>query len=146
MTEQHLIEGPVSSGFMASELDRMSASQHLGAHAVFVGTVRADQAGEKTVTGIEYSAYPEMISPVIRGIQDDLFSRFDDLAFVQVYHSTGLVRAGEHSLLVIVSAGHRKQAFAACTACVELIKEKLPVWKKEMYSDGSHHWVDHQGI
>jgi molybdopterin synthase catalytic subunit len=49
--------------------------------------------------------------------------------------------AGEVSLLVLVSAGHRQQAMTACSKTVELIKEKLPVWKKEIFEDNTHEWA-----
>ena len=57
---------------------------------------------------------------------------------IEIIHSTGIVNAGEISLLVLVSAGHRQQAMQACSKAVELIKERLPVWKKEIYDDDSH--------
>jgi molybdopterin synthase catalytic subunit len=64
----------------------------------------------------------------------------DDVKSIDILHSTGIVKAGEISLLVAVSAGHRKQAMEACSKTVEMIKERLPVWKKEVYDDNSHTW------
>jgi molybdopterin synthase catalytic subunit len=55
-------------------------------------------------------------------------------------HSTGRVNAGEISLFVLVSAGHRHQAMEACSKTVELIKSNLPIWKKEIFSDNTHEW------
>ncbi len=90
---------------------------------------------------IHFSAYEEMIAGTVKQIKDVLFEKYNDLVCLHIYHSTGEVKVGQHSLLVMVSSGHRKQAFAACQECVELIKEKLPVWKKELYHDGSHDWL-----
>ena len=81
-----------------------------------------------------------MVAKAVEEIREDLFSRFNDLICLHIWHSVGLVKAGEISLLVLVSSGHRKQAFAALEDCVEQIKEKLPVWKKEILEDGGHVW------
>ena len=67
-------------------------------------------------------------------------SEFNDTKSVEIIHSTGIVKAGEISLFVLVSAGHRQQAIQACAKTVELIKEQFPVWKKETFDDDSHEW------
>jgi molybdopterin synthase catalytic subunit len=138
----HLLDGPISSEFIANEIDKHQTKTQLGAHAIFIGTVRADKEDGKIVSGIQYSAYEDMIAAVIQEIKNLLFAKYNDLSCLHIYHGTGLVKVGEHSLFVMVSSGHRKQAFAASEECVELIKEKLPVWKKEVYKDGSHKWLD----
>lgn len=138
---KHLTEGPVPTSFLNGELANPCSVTVAGAHALFLGQVREDQFDGKTVTGIEYSAYEEMVEPVIQDIKEELFRRFPDLICVHILHSTGLVRCGEISLLVMVSSGHRKQSFAALERGVELIKEKLPVWKKELFSDGTSRWI-----
>jgi len=139
-TTKHLIDGPISSSFVSVEVEKHTSKTNIGAHAVFLGQVRADMADNKTVTGIEYSAYEAMIASTIQEIKDSLFAKFDDLICVHIFHSTGLVKVGENSLFVLVSSGHRKQAFRAIEDCVDQIKDKLPVWKKELFQDGSHKW------
>lgn len=139
--KNYLITGPIQAFFLAEELEKLQNEQNLGAHSIFVGTVRADQVDRKTVRGIEYSAYEDMIAQVVLDIKDQVHQQYPDVHHIRTFHSTGLVRVSENSLLVLVSAGHRKQAFTACAAVVELIKEKLPVWKKELYADGSHQWL-----
>ena len=74
-------------------------------------------------------------------IKNQLLEEFSDLKSLKIFHSTGEVPCGGISLLVMVSSGHRKQSFAALEKCVELIKEKLPIWKKEKFSDGTTRWV-----
>jgi molybdopterin synthase catalytic subunit len=137
-----LIEGPVptdfSSWFVADDPIHNSA----GAMAIFLGRVRSDQVGEKIVSGIEYSAYEAMVEPVADAIKEQLIAEYTDLKSVHIFHSTGLVKCGEASLLVVVRAGHRKQSFWALEKCVELIKEKLPVWKKEWFTDGTSRWIE----
>ena len=137
---KHLISGPINPDFAAKKISEHQGKTNIGAHSFFLGQVREDPQDNQLTTGIEYSAYEEMVSKVISDIKDSLFSKYDDLICAHIYHSTGLVKAGEISLLVLVSSGHRKQSFAALEDCVEQIKDKLPVWKKEIFSDGSHDW------
>lgn len=124
------------------EITKQVSNPSAGAQAVFLGRVRADADQGVTVTGIDYSAYDEMTDPVIEEIRDQLFREFDDLAGLYILHSTGLVKTGEVSLFVLVSTGHRQQAFRALEKCVELIKARLPVWKKEYLSDGTERWIE----
>ncbi len=118
----------------------MGDKQSAGGHSVFMGQVRADIADGKTVKAIEYSAYEIMVKAEADKIVAEILSEFTDAQSVDILHSTGTVKAGELSLFVLVSAGHRQQAIQACARAVELIKEKLPVWKKEIYEDDSHIW------
>jgi molybdopterin synthase catalytic subunit len=138
---KYLIEGPVPAESVSREISAHHLETAAGALALFLGRVRDDRVDGKTVAGIEYSAYPAMVDPVVEAIRDQLFETFADLIFVQMYHGTGLVKCGEISLMVMVSSGHREQSFAALEKCVELIKEKLPVWKKELYSDDTSRWI-----
>jgi len=107
---------------------------------IFLGQVRADRINGKEVRAIEYSAYESMVNVEAENIKKQILSEFADVKSIDIIHSTGIVRAGELSLVVLVSAGHRHQAFQACSKTVELIKDKLPVWKKEIFDDDSHLW------
>ena len=73
-------------------------------------------------------------------LKRSILSEFDDVKSIEIIHSTGIVNAGEISLFVLVSAGHRHQAIQACSKTVELIKEKLLSGKKRSYDDNSHNW------
>jgi len=141
MSNQYLINGPITDAWIKSQLFRFHRYHHAGAHAFFLGQVRADPYKGTHVSGIEYSAYPEMIKPVIHEIESELFNHFNEIQTIEIRHSTGLVKVVEVSLFVLISSGHRKPVFAALENCVELIKQKLPVWKKELYEDGSFSWV-----
>jgi molybdopterin synthase catalytic subunit len=136
-----LIEGPVPAMYLSDLTNREQEKTASGALAFFLGKVRNDMVDGKMVTGIEYSAYYEMVEPVIQSIKDELFNKYPDLSQVHIMHSTGLVKCGENSLAVMIASGHRKQSFAALAECVELIKEKLPIWKKELFSDGTTRWI-----
>jgi molybdopterin synthase catalytic subunit len=135
-----LTAGPVSQKIISQLIEKINRKTDSGGHMVFLGQVRADEIDGKKVKAIEYSGYEEMVNVEAEKITISILSEFDDVRSVDIIHSTGLVRAGEISLLVCVSAGHRYQAMQACNKTVELIKEKLPVWKKEIFDDDSHRW------
>jgi molybdopterin synthase catalytic subunit len=140
METTHLTDGPVSQKLILQLLDKMNGNNDAGGHSIFIGQVRADTVNGKTVKAIEYSAYIELVDVEAEKIKKALLSEFTDVKSIDIVHSTGLVKAGEISLLVLVSAGHRVQAIQACSKAVELVKSNLPVWKKELYEDNSHTW------
>jgi molybdopterin synthase catalytic subunit len=135
-----LINGPLNQIVITQLFEKMKVRTDSGGHSVFFGQVREDTIKGKKVKAIEYSAYEAMVEVEADNIIKSVFSEFDDIISVDILHSTGIVKAGELSLFVLVSAGHRAQAMQACSKTVELIKEKLPVWKKEIFEDESHQW------
>jgi molybdopterin synthase catalytic subunit len=137
-----IIEGPIPGNLLDLLVMQDMAHHQAGAVATFLGRVRADHIEGKTVSGIDYSAYAEMVEPVAESIKEQLFAEYSDLMSVYIFHSIGFVKSGESSLLVTVTSGHRKHSFAALEKCVELIKEKLPVWKKEHFTDGTSRWIE----
>ena len=140
MEIKYLTDGPVSGDILLNLIKTASGKTDSGGHMIFLGQVRADEITGKKVRAIEYSAYAELIDLEAEKIKNILLSEFSDVKSVDIVHSTGVVNAGEISLLVFVSAGHRHQAILACSKTVELIKENLPVWKKEIFEDNSHLW------
>ncbi len=140
MAEHYLIEGPVTNREIVNLMEKMSGQSGAGGHSFFLGQVRADEAGGKRVRAIEYSAYENMVKNEVDKIKKIIMAEFSDARSIEIIHSTGVVKAGEISLLVLVSAGHRHHAIQACSKTVEMIKEKLPVWKKEIYDDETYEW------
>jgi molybdopterin synthase catalytic subunit len=136
----HLIDGPVSPGVISEIVAKGGENHDCGAHSLFLGQVRRDQIEGKYVKAIEYSAYEEMVVMEADKINKSILSEFDDVKAIEIIHSKGPVKAGEISLLVMVSAGHRDHASKACAKAVEFIKEKLPIWKKEIFEDDSGQW------
>ncbi len=104
-----------------------------GAVSIFVGRVRDDETDGKRVKAIEYSAYDDMAVKEAEEIVRTVRSAFSDVRSVIIVHSTGLVRAGEASLFIMVTSGHRDHGTRACRHTLEMVKERLPVWKKEIY-------------
>jgi molybdopterin synthase catalytic subunit len=138
--ENYLTCGPISQKLISRLIEKTGGKTDSGGHMLFLGQVRADEIQGKKVKSIEYSAYSELVNAEAEKIKKTIYAEFSDVKSVKIVHSTGLVNAGEVSLLVFVSAGHRQQAMQACSKTVELIKEKLPVWKKEIFDDDSHKW------
>ncbi|HOW40113.1 MAG TPA: molybdenum cofactor biosynthesis protein MoaE [Bacteroidales bacterium] len=140
-----LSEGPLTAEQLSRLMSLMKDRSDTGGHSLFIGQVRADIVNNKSVTAIEYSAYESMVNDEAESIIAQIRTEFSDVKTVEILHSTGIVKAGEVSLAVMVSAGHRQQAIQACSKTVELIKERLPVWKKELLEDNSHIWRENRG-
>jgi molybdopterin synthase catalytic subunit len=140
MEWNYLVKGPVTGSFLTELLDKIGADTGCGGLSFFVGQVRADIIDDKIVKAIEYSAYEGMVRGEADRIKQAILGEFADVRSIDIVHSTGIVNAGQISLLVAVAAGHRKQAIEACSKAVELVKEGFPVWKKEIYDDNSHTW------
>ncbi len=140
METNYLTDGPVSQKIITLLIEKMGGKTDSGGHTIFLGQVRADVIDGLKVKAIEYSAYIELVNVEAEKIKKTIFSEFADVNSIEIVHSTGIVYAGEISLLVFVSAGHRHQAMQACSKTVELIKVNLPVWKKEIFEDDSHKW------
>ncbi|HEX7494918.1 MAG TPA: molybdenum cofactor biosynthesis protein MoaE [Bacteroidales bacterium] len=140
MEANYLTTGPVSPETISHLIEKMSCKTDCGGLSIFLGQVRADEVEGKKVKAIEYSAFVELVNVEAEKIMKEIFSEFGDVKSIDIIHSTGVVRAGGISLLVLVSADHRHQAMKACSKAVELIKERLPVWKKEIFEDDSHIW------
>ncbi len=132
-----LIEGPLRPGLIAEVIAGSEGNDDTGAHALFLGQVRRDRVDGRYVKAIEYSAYEEMVIMEANKISKTILSEFEDIRAFEIIHSRGMVKAGETALMVIVSAGHRQQALTACGKAVDLIGERLPVWKNELFDDES---------
>lgn len=135
------VEGPVSAAFIADSIAKHSAKTEIGAHSIFLGQVRADIKDGRTVTAIEYSAYPEMAETSFHTIREEIFAKYP-LTCMHIYHSLGRVNSGEISLFVFTSAAHRREAIDACSEIVERIKAEVAVWGKEILADESYIWKE----
>lgn len=132
-------EGAISSDFIAQSIAKHQSKTSIGAHNIFLGQVRADVINKKTVTAIVYTAHQEMANQVFHEIREVAFQKFN-LTCMHIYHSLGLVKAGEICLFVFVSSPHRKEVFNALHFIVEEIKAKVPIFGKELFEDNSHQW------
>ncbi len=115
-----------------------ASSLGAGAVNVFVGTVRNTAHG-KNVLWLEYEAYESMAVSEIRKIIDEAANQWPLLGW-GVSHRVGTLKPGEVSVVVAVSSPHRQQAFEACQFIIDTLKEKAPIFKKEIFEDGEE-WV-----
>jgi molybdopterin synthase catalytic subunit len=109
-----------------------------GAVVTFVGAVR-DHDGGRPVTGIEYVGHPTA-QRVLEAAVADVVARSDAEA-VAVSHRLGELAIGDAALVVAVSGVHRAEAFATASALVDEVKARLPVWKRQVFPDGTDEWV-----
>ena len=110
-----------------------------GAVNVFHGIVRNENKG-RAVDHLVYDAYPSMAEKVMRQIAEEAVERFE-LKQCAILHRTGRLEIGETSLLIAVSCGHRGESFEAGHWLVNEVKKRVPVWKKEVWSDGEE-WIE----
>ncbi len=106
-----------------------------GATVSFTGTVRDHSLG-KEVVALDYEAYPAAAEKMMARIADEIAERWG-LRRVAIIHRVGHLTIGEASVVIAVSAPHRHEAFAACEYVITRLKEIVPVWKKEAYTDGA---------
>lgn len=109
-----------------------------GAQASFVGTVRSPNAGQ-VVQYIDYQGYNAMILRQMHVTTQELRRQFE-LGKVIIVHRLGRLFPGDASILIVIASAHRRDALAACSACIDLCKVRLPVWKYEVTAEGAH-WV-----
>ncbi len=133
------LEGAIPPAFIGDSIAKHSTKKNIGAHSIFLGQVRNDLKEGKTVKAIEYSGYIEMADEVFAQIREKAFLKFS-LKCLHIYHSLGMVLAGEISLFVFTSSIHRKDAIEACHYIVERVKEEVPVWGKEIFENDTFIW------
>jgi molybdopterin synthase catalytic subunit len=114
-----------------------------GAVALFYGVVRNNNMGRR-VLYLEYDASAEMAGKVMREIAEEALATHA-ITDVAIQHRTGRLEIGETSLLIAVSAPHRKEAFDACHALVDRFKEVVPIWKKEVW-EGGEEWIEGEAV
>jgi molybdopterin synthase catalytic subunit len=124
----------------AQQLAAWVASPAAGAVVTFVGTVRDhDTPGRGTVVRLEYEAHPAA-GGVMSAVCAEIAAEHPQCR-VAAEHRVGRLRVGEVALAVAAASAHRREAFAAAEALVERVKARLPMWKHQVFADGSDEWV-----
>jgi molybdopterin synthase catalytic subunit len=106
----------------------------------FVGVVRADRHGSRVVAAIDYDAYVEMAERQMRRLAAEARDRWLVEA-PRLRHCVGRVDAGQPSVAIVAAAAHRAEAYAACAFLIEGVKHRVPIWKRELYDDGTSQWA-----
>lgn len=112
-----------------------------GATAVFLGTVRDHTPEVDGVVGLDYTAYEAMAERVLVTLAEAIASDHPEVQGLALLHAVGALPVGAPTILIACTAAHRQPAFAACEDALERVKEQVPVFKRERYEDGTHHWV-----
>lgn len=133
------VQGAIDPAFISDSIAKHSTKKNIGAHSIFLGQIREDMVGGKTVQAIEYTAYEEMALEKMHEIREEIFAKYD-LTCMHIHHSLGAIKTGEICLFVFTSSKHRKAAMESCDEVVERIKKDLPVWGREVFEDDSHQW------
>lgn len=99
-----------------------------------------DHDDDREVTALSYSAHPSAAAEM-RQVAEKVAATFEVHALA-VVHRTGDLRIGDLAVVAAASAGHRAQAFDACRALIDEVKASVPVWKHQVFADGSTEWVN----
>ena len=129
-------ETPIS----ATEHAALVADRAAGAVVTFEGVVRDHDHG-RGVTELEYSGHPSA-KDVIADVAAEVAGRHPEVAALAVSHRLGHLAIGDVALACAVSAAHRREAFVVCAELVDEVKAKLPVWKRQVFTDGTDEWVN----
>jgi molybdopterin synthase catalytic subunit len=128
-------EAPLDVAEHAALVDQAAA----GAVVTFAGVVR-DHDGGRSVRGLEYSAHPTA-EKIVADVAADVAARSAGVRAIAVSHRIGPLGIGDVALACAVAADHRKEAFEACAELVDEVKRLLPVWKHQLFADGTDEWV-----
>jgi len=113
----------------------------VGAVVSFLGTVRDHAPDLDRVVRLDYSAYDAMAERELERIAAELRVAHPDVRGLALVHAVGELPVGAHTILVAVSSPHRDVAFDACRAALEAVKSRVPVFKREVTTEGAHRWV-----
>jgi molybdopterin synthase catalytic subunit len=133
-----VVEGRIDVGALLAEAQRPDC----GAVSTFVGTTRVDETDGNAVEYLEYEAYRPMADRKLEEIGTEIQGRWD-VGHVAIVHRIGRVDPGEASVAIVVASPRRGPAFEASRYAIERIKEVVPIWKREVWSDG-YVWVGSQ--
>jgi molybdopterin synthase catalytic subunit len=136
-----VVEGPIDD----LDLESLVRTDADGAVIVFRGVARRF-SGDRDVVHLEYEAYPEMAEKTMRQIGEEILARWP-VSRVAIVHRTGVLQIGQASVMIAIASPHRAEAFDASVYAIDRLKEIVPIWKKEVWSDGSQWlgWEHHGG-
>ena len=123
----------------AQELIQAVQTPADGAVCVFYGVVREDSRNKK-VRFLEYDAYPEMAEKKMRDILEEVRQKWPEQR-AAIVHRVGTLGIGEASVVIAVGSPHRGESFEACRYVIDRVKQEVPIWKKEVFTDGEE-WVE----
>jgi molybdopterin synthase catalytic subunit len=143
MSRAGLVTQPIDVNAIVQEVRRANGDT-FGAIATFIGTVRNTDTSRDTsraVAGLEYSAYDTMAAKEMDDILREALALAEGSEIIAV-HRTGSLAVGDVCVMIAAAHAHRAPAFDACRYVIEEIKKRVPIWKRERFTDGSAEWVN----
>nr|CAB3263895.1 molybdopterin synthase catalytic subunit [Phallusia mammillata] len=117
--------------------------QACGAISVFIGTTR-DLMNGRHVVQLDYECYQEMAEKEVKKICNQTRERWKEIKNIAIHHRLGTVPVKEVSIVIAISSPHRVDALAATQFCIDTLKATVPIWKKEVYNDGTTEWMENK--
>jgi molybdopterin synthase catalytic subunit len=139
LTTKQIISSVTTDPLDMAAHERAVTDRAAGAVVSFAGVVR-DHDGGKGVVELEYEAHPsagDLLAEIVAGFAAD-----PEVRAVAVSHRVGKLEIGDVALAAAVSTAHRAEAFAICARLVDEVKARLPVWKRQVFVDGTEEWVN----
>jgi molybdopterin synthase catalytic subunit len=130
-----IVESEISIQDVMDAVDTPEA----GAVVTFVGVVRNNSKG-RIVHYLEFEAYQPMAEKKMQEIAGEIYAQWE-LDQVAMLHRIGRLEIGEVIVAIAVASPHRNEAFAACQYAIDRLKEVVPIWKREVWQDGTEEWV-----
>ena len=136
-----LVSGPLDPGIVSTVSSAWLSDGRIGAISSFCGVVRRDLTPEGPVEAIEFSAPAEMAIDQLQNVTKECAESLGDVSPLRVYlqHALGRVAVGECPIVIVVGAGHRREAFRLCMDILDTVKQEVPIYGKEIV-DGGHRW------
>lgn len=142
MTDRRLIKSEINIASLLKSMDNTEGQS--GATVVFAGSVRnSGKAGP--VTEMYYEAYEKMAEITLKEIEQYAMKMWN-VNNVRIIHRTGRLHLGDISVVIVLSTMHSREAFEACEQILAMVKQRVPIWKKELLSNGQEQWVDGKQI
>ncbi|WP_440996502.1 molybdenum cofactor biosynthesis protein MoaE [Arhodomonas sp. SL1] len=132
----YLTDAPLDLASLLGETD----DPRCGALVVFEGVVRDHHDG-RGVAGMEYTAYEPLARRELEALEQEARERFG-VPVCRIVHRLGRLGIGEASVLVVVRAPHRRDAFDAARYAIDTLKQRVPIWKRDFFADGDEGWQD----
>ena len=133
---EHLTDSSLDIDALLAETE----DETCGALVIFSGAVRLNNEG-RTVDSIDYSAHTALAEKTLREIEQETREKFG-VPQCRLVHRVGKLALGELSVLVVVRAGHRPEAFEAARWAIDSLKKRVPIWKEEFYASGDSEYLD----
>ena len=134
-----IVDGPIDVARLMGRVEHAS----VGAVSLFVGTVREFNDG-RDVSGIDYEAYQPMAERELNAVAREACDEFPGLRLA-VEHRVGTLLVGDISVAIAAAHARRAPAIAGAQRVIEVLKQRVPIWKREHYLDGDRRWVDPTG-